>query len=69
MFDVLRRDGVEAHGFREVLADEAVGVLDRWSQVVGQFFQVFKWSLCRWRVIHGAARASLATNANARHGG
>jgi adenine-specific DNA-methyltransferase len=41
----------------------------RWSQAFGQIFRVYKWSLCRWRVIHGAARASLATNANARHGG
>ena len=41
----------------------------RWSQAFGQIFRVCKWSLCRWRVIHGAARASLATNANARHGG
>ena len=29
---------------------------ERWSQAFGQIFRVFKWSLCRWRVIHGAAR-------------
>ena len=42
---------------------------ERWSQAFGQIFHDFKWSLCRGRVIHGAACASLATNANARHGG
>lgn len=27
-FDVLRRDGIEAHGLGEVLADEAIGVFN-----------------------------------------
>jgi hypothetical protein len=29
---------------------------ERWPHAVGQIFRVLKWSVCRWRVIHEAAR-------------
>ena len=32
--------------------------VEKWSQAFGQIFRVLKWSLCQWRVIHGAARHS-----------